>query len=132
MSAIEITPALLADIEAKAMAAEKVSPSPWIVDWTEISDSSGCSVADFSFYRENPCEAQTLIAAADPAVMLAMIERIRQLEAAQCWAIVTIETGVIDGPYATREAAEHDRLTILQDKPDEPMYRVEPWKGGAE
>ena len=56
---------------------------------------------------------------------------VEQLRAAQCWAIVTIETGVVDGPYATREAAENERLAELCDDPDEPMYRIEPWKGGA-
>lgn len=61
-----------------------------------------------------------------------LIQQIEQLRAAQCWAIVTIETGVVDGPYATFEDAENERLAELCDDPNEPMYRVEPWKGGAE
>ena len=109
---IKITPALLAELQEKAESAKSAFA---IWGWNH---DPGLKIA--SYY-----------AAANPAVMLALTERIRQLEAAQCWAIVTIETGVIDGPYATKEAAEHDRLTILQDKPEEPMCRVEPWKGGA-
>lgn len=65
-------------------------------------------------------------------VVLTLIKEVERLRAAQCWAIVTIETGVVDGPYATFEAAENERLAELCDDPNEPMYRVEPWKGGAE
>ena len=61
-----------------------------------------------------------------------MSKEIKRLWAAQCWAIVHIKSGVIYGLYATNKAAENERLAELCDDPNEPMYRVEPWKGGAE
>ena len=133
---IKITPALLAEIEQKA---ESATPGPWAIMYGgQPGDSYAvigsctwnrpiCSIEPVNYKVEN---AQH-IAAADPATVLAMSKEIKRLWAAQCWAIVTIETGVVDGPYATREAAENERLAELCDDPNEPMYRVEPWKGGA-
>lgn len=132
---IKITPELLADIEAKAEAAESIMPSPWqaVGDYDDLI----CHKTKYMPPHDRVARACNTIgghyiAAANPATVLAMSKEINRLWAAQCWAIVTIETGVIDGPYATKEAAENERLAELCDDPNEPMYRVEPWKGGAE
>lgn len=69
MSKIEITPELLADIEAKAKKAIYLYPN---------------------------------------RAVLAMIERIRQLEAAQCWVIAAIDTDkAAFGPFFEKNDAEY-------------------------
>ena len=127
---IEITPELLAEIEAKA---EFVEPKTYRLNENGdiVCDNPHLSGDTILIARVEFGEDAEYIAAADPATVLAMSKEIKRLWAAQCWAIVTIETGVVDGPYATFEAAENERLAELCDDPNEPMYRVEPWKGGA-
>ena len=82
---IEITPALLAEIEQKA---ESATPGPWAIMYGgQPGDSYAvigsctwnrpiCSIEPVNYKVEN---AQH-IAAADPRNVLAMIERIRRLE----------------------------------------------------
>ena len=122
-----------AELASLATEANKEYPGPWVVRqdeqtgrWWVVDNNKTCVLrGDLSG------EASRFAATADPVVVMAMIGRIRRLEAAQCWAIVHIKSGVIDGPYATFKAAENERLAELCDDPNEPLYRVEPWKGGA-
>jgi len=110
MSHIEITPDLLEIIKLRAVAYEESKASPRRM---------------LDYNRKN------YLKAANPAVMLAMIERIRQLEAAQCWVIVNKETkATFLGPFFT-EAHANDKLGSMPFEYAK-NYKVQPWKGGAE
>jgi len=84
MSAIEITPELLADIEQKA---KRASSERWEIDGLDVvlfTDCNSDNSGDMEMCQVASCEMEwdaEYIAAADPAVVLAMIERIRRLEA---------------------------------------------------
>ena len=68
-------------------------------------------------------EDAQFIAAADPATVLAMVEEIERLRAAQCWVIMRKDNRdqVFDGPFFTEEDA---RLHVLDSVDHE--YTVEP------
>jgi len=129
MSQVEITPALLADIEAKAKATTKTDGV-----WKSVRKFVMDEHNEYLFATPNN-ELSAWAAAANPAVMLAMIERIRQLEAAQCWVIVDEAGNTVNGPWFTEAEAIED-LNIYEHEPghfDKFMtYRVARWKGGAE
>jgi hypothetical protein len=74
MSQVKITPALLADLRAKAEAA---TPGPW--KWHD----NGHSYSVEGPVRGNRLHDSQHVAAANPAVVLALIARIEELEADQ-------------------------------------------------
>lgn len=75
---IEITPELLAELKDKAEAAESLSRSPWKIndDGVSVDDWHGDLVCE-----ECLVEEAEFIAAANPAVVLALVARIEELEA---------------------------------------------------
>ena len=84
MAKVDLTPAKLAELRQKAEAAEIQGPSPWMFvetkeeyhTYCEVRDKYGCQVVDNSTQEE-----AEHIAAADPATVLALIDRIEELEA---------------------------------------------------
>lgn len=81
MPNVDLTPAKLAELKQKAEAAEKESPSPWHGGpdgdhWVLVDSQRG--VFHTTCKERNIAE---FIAYADPATVLALIDRIEELEA---------------------------------------------------
>jgi len=131
MSKVDLTPAKLAELKQKAESAEGVAPSPWTFSHTsgeyrffyEVRDSG-----DYQVVQDMSVEEGELIAAADPATVLAMVEEIERLRALQCWVIMRKDNRdqVFDGPFFTEEDA---RLHVPDSVDYE--YTVEPWVNQA-
>lgn len=84
MSKVELTPAKLADIKKKAEAAETQGGSPWKHGKTEEEHRTYCEVRDkfgCQVVVDSSQEEAEFIAEADPATVLALIDRIEELEA---------------------------------------------------
>lgn len=111
MDKIDLTPAKLAELRQKAEAAKEVK-------WPTIDQ--------FPQHEEYP--AADLIAAADPATVLTLVEEIERLRALQCWVIMRKDNRdqVFDGPFFTEEDA---RLHVPDSLDYE--YTVEPWVNQA-
>ena len=107
MSKVDLTPEKLAELKQKAEAAKEVK-------WPTLDQ--------FPQYEEYP--AADLMAAADPATVLALVEEIERLRALQCWVIMRKDNRdqVFDGPFFTEEEA---RLHVPNSVDYE--YTVEPW-----
>ena len=138
MSKVEITPELLADIEAKANKASSNSDGRWgVIDnphtggWGLCIHDQGDIIARATGRdKEWKNNVFNHIAAANPATVLAMIKRIRRLEAAQCWVVVDKWEGdaIVDGPYFTQSEAQRQKEIKSGFSP---QFEVRPWKGGA-
>lgn len=104
---IEITPELLADIEAKA---EFVEPKIYRLNenYDIICDNPHLSGDTILIAKVEFGEDAEYIAAANPAVMLAMSKEIKRLWAAQCWVIAAIDTDkAAFGPFFEKNDAEY-------------------------
>lgn len=103
MSDIEITPALLADIEHKA---KRASGLLWGRDCLDIVVYNNLPDSDEEFttigFVENDDDANFIVAT-DPAVVLAMIERIRQLEEERQEAVDALYQWVYGVKYEDRD-----------------------------
>ena len=127
MSAIKITPELLADIEAKARSA---TPGPWAIMYGGQPGDSYAVVGSCSWNRpvcgiepvNYKIENAKHIAAANPAVVLAMIERIRRLEEER--------QAAVDALHQWVWGVEHDDKTEVENAFEQAKEIAK--KGGAE
>lgn len=120
MAEIKITPQLLDRLRGLARNCQEPI---WEVNVHGNVVSASDEVAICGFLED-----ADFIVAADPATVLAMVEELERLRAAQCWVIMRKDNRdqVFDGPFFTEEDA---RFHVLDSVDHE--YTVEPWVNQA-
>ena len=129
---VEVTEALLADIEAKARAA---TPGPWVGDEREgmrasvySDDATGSVVAEcgswsYVAHSEAACIANAaFILSAQPAVVLALVQRIKDLESAkevvaQARLLRSVTCERCGKPFLPQGLGAHRRRCLARSRP---------------